>query len=175
MKFGVQPSQRRLVLILIVLVAGYGIFSAGEYAWKSRQQLDERIVRAEAALANARQILSRAQKNRTLDEQTAGLYQQRDSDEAVRSQMIQVLQGFVSQGTVRIVDVKPQPVRDRGFYKEFPIAFTLEGPFSDIMRFFYEAENSSPKFRIQEFRFSQSRSAKAPLLCQTVVFRMMLK
>ncbi|HSV43726.1 MAG TPA: type 4a pilus biogenesis protein PilO, partial [Candidatus Bathyarchaeia archaeon] len=167
MKFGFQKSERRIFLMLVGLVFAYAVFSVGEYAWRSQQELDARIVQARAALRSAQGILLRSQKKGAVDENTAALYQQRDSDEAVRSQMMQFLQGLASEGAIRMVDVKPQPVRDQGFYKEFPMALTLEGSFVDIMRFFYQAENSSPKFRVQEFRFTQSRSAKSPLLCQT--------
>ena len=142
--------------------------------WGNLKEIQGRIESAEHKFYRQVVLLESLSSKVGLRQLSLESYRQKESDGGIRSKMLAALQELSSQENVRIADMKPAAIRMEESYKEFPVSMMLEGEFVNIMKFFYYAESEKYGFRIKEFRFSQSRSAKAVLRCKVVLSRIFL-
>lgn len=175
MNFSFSKRERVIFYFLISIFAAYTVYVfAYESFWVELQKVKGEIELAQQKLSAQSVLLKRFSSRAGNQKNILEKYYQKESDGSIRSKMLADLQKISSQENVRIADMKPAAIRSEGARREFPVSMMLEGGFVDMMRFFYYAESEPYGFRIQEFRFSRSFSAKSSLRCQVVLSRIFL-
>lgn len=159
--------QRRIRFVLVWILAGIVFFGVWDRLfWTAWRGLKFKRTAARRELEQKRRILAQYAVADPDRETRLLRYRQRDPDEQVRNRMLVCLRAAAEQNRIRIVSMKPLPVRQEGPLKEFSISMNVEGSIADVVRFFDDVESGDNHLKIQEFRAARVHVLKDVLGCQ---------
>jgi len=168
-----SKREGMLVCFLLAVLAGYAVYAAVyRPLWLRLQDLQVRIDAGEKKLARQKDFIREWSARSALRRPFLKGRLQHGPDGSVHSGMLAALQEISAGQKVRITDMKPAPVRTEETCHEFSVSMILEGHFTDVMRFVFEAASRRYGFCIRRFRLASSRGAKTALRCEIVVSRL---
>ena len=95
------------------------------------------------------------------------------SDEEAVAQILAEVEELARESRVYLVDTKPQPPVEAGFYKEYKAEIEIEGRVDAIVDFLYQLNNSTQLLRAEKLRIASkskvSTTAKAFILITKVL------
>lgn len=71
------------------------------------------------------------------------------ADEEVIATLLKIIESKASGTATRITNIRPKPVKDRGFYKEFSFEVMSESSLEDLLQFVYELQNSKELLKVK--------------------------
>jgi len=115
------------------------------------EEIQKRIEAEESSIKKNARMLS--QKNRIMAEDASysEYSTQAFSDEEETNALVKVIDEFISQTAVALVDIKSSGVRKSSFTKKFMVDLTCESTIAELFRFIHQVENSNLLLAIEEF------------------------
>ena len=87
-----------------------------------------------------------------------GLIKPTPSDEEEIASMLKVIESTARSNKIDISNIRPQPVKDRGYYKDFTFELVSEAELKEIVKFIYDLQGSKNLLRVRKFTLSSSSS-----------------
>jgi Tfp pilus assembly protein PilO len=68
--------------------------------------------------------------------------------------MLSGIEDVAKKSNMGLLDLKPQPSKDRGFYREYSVEVETEGTMDSLVSFLYQLNSSTQLLRVQTLRFN---------------------
>jgi Tfp pilus assembly protein PilO len=78
------------------------------------------------------------------------------SDEEEVAAMLKAIEAIASSNGIYVTNIRPQPARDKGFYKEFAFELIGEAGIDKLVRFIYDLQNSGNLLKVRKLVLSSS-------------------
>ncbi|MDD5618714.1 MAG: type 4a pilus biogenesis protein PilO [Candidatus Omnitrophica bacterium] len=76
------------------------------------------------------------------------------SEEETTAAMLSEIETVAKKSNMSLLDLKPQPSKDRGFYREYSIEVEAEGTIESLINFIYRLNASTQLLRVEKLRLS---------------------
>ena len=91
------------------------------------------------------------------------------SDEEEMTSMLNGLEILARNTNLRIVNMKPQAVEDKEFYKRFAVEIETESDMAALMRFIYDVKNSPILLKIDRLNLNTKTSQSGIIIVASMV------
>jgi Tfp pilus assembly protein PilO len=96
------------------------------------------------------------------------------SEEEDTAAILSEIETVAKKSNMTLLNLKPLPSKDKGFYKEYSIEVETEGTIESLINFIYRLNTSTQLLRVEKLRLSlkdkDSGLIKAPLLITKISF-----
>ncbi len=158
--------QRALVAAAVMLALLYGLsYAVHRLFWIPWRDLKMNERSAGKILSDRQDAFQRQALVQAVRASMMNMYRQTETDEHVQSDLLRLAQDVLASEHVRMVEIKPVPVRQNQNVKDIALSMTWEGKLVDVMRALYELEINHNGIQIQEFRFSHTGTEQTDVRC----------
>lgn len=84
------------------------------------------------------------------------------------------IESLASSSSVRIIGIKPHPVKEVGFYKKFFVELDAEGDINQISKFIYDMQNSTQLLKIDKLSIGTKGAGTNLLKCSILVSKILI-
>ena len=130
--------------------------------------LNQEVIRNQVKLQKYLSLLRQKERiKQDFDKISEGL----KTDYSEQEQMALILseiEGLSRRSSVHITQIKPQPTKDFGTYKEFPVEIRAEAKIENLSQFIYNLQNSPQLLRTKKL-FLNTKSATSDILETTIL------
>jgi len=95
------------------------------------------------------------------------------SEEETTASMLSGIEAMAKKSNIDLLDLKPQPSKDKGFYREYSVEVEAEGTMDSLVSFLYQLNSSAQLLRTEKLRFNlknkDSSLVKASILITRVL------
>lgn len=173
MKSVAQFSKREkkifyITLIVLACALFFKLVLGGMFGLDRRltQELEAKVI----ALKRARQISKKGSAQKDYETLVAALKIEKGPDEEM-ARLFSEIEDKAKKSAVNILNIRPQEIEDKKFYKRFALELRLEGSSKDIIQFIYYLESSPLLLRIDKLTLSSRSAQKSPLNCELAISR----
>jgi len=150
-------SYLTLSVISLAIVYAFIIEPAYRY-WRN---LNHEIILTKGKLQKSLKIIREKQG---IDEEYA-LYGEKlkpkDTPEQEKTHILNTLDTIAGRSNLRILNIKPKPFQDRGFYNYFAVTIETESNMKALMRFIYEVKNSPLLLKVERLNLNTRSGGEA--------------
>ena len=153
-----KTRQRRLLMITVVVVGSALVYG---------KAIDPRIQRGAALhtqldltreeLAEIRSLIAHREEisahSRELQKQVAP----EGNDEAEMKSLLEEIEGLTQRSRMKVLSLRPQRMRDMGYYHLLSVELVSEGSQRDVARFLYNLGGSQQLLRVDRMQVSALR------------------
>lgn len=125
--------------------------------------IDRKIKTYTVKLQKGRGLLMREETIIEQYKKYADLIRPALSDEEEIAAMLKVIEEIASQNQMQITNIRPQPVREGEFYKEFIFELSAEANMRQLGKFIYDIQGSGNILRVKRLILTSSVSTKKVL------------
>ncbi len=129
------------VLIIDPIIGAYSTVERRIEAKKKKLQKDYRVLRKERVI-------------KTDFNKYAFLIKPLASDEEEIASMLRIIEVVGRKNSIRITNIRPRPVKDKLYYKEFVFEVVAEAEIDKLVKFIYELQSSDNLLRIVKLSIS---------------------
>lgn len=79
-------------------------------------------------------------------------------DEEIIAALLKTIEQKAGSTSTRITNIRPRPVRDAGFYKEFVFEVISESSLEELTRFIYELQNTKELLKVRKLTLTLKSS-----------------
>ncbi|MDD3374459.1 MAG: type 4a pilus biogenesis protein PilO [Candidatus Omnitrophica bacterium] len=101
-------------------------------------------------------------------------FAQKLSDQQEMSRISSEIEAVAKEADIKIIDMKPQRIREESFFKNFSLTVQTEGTMNLIMKFLYFLEQKPHHFQIEEVRLEKRSIRSQDIRCEIVASRILL-
>lgn len=95
------------------------------------------------------------------------------SEEETTAAILSEIEAVAKKSNMSLLDLKPQPSKDKGFYREYSVEVEAEGTMDSLVSFLYQLNSSTQLLRAEKLRFNlkskESSFIKASILITRAV------
>lgn len=125
--------------------------------------INAQIVVQESKFKKNLKILSQEKKVASQYKQFAELMRLKASDEQEMAKLLSEIESVAQGINIRILDMKPQRIKNIDFYKNFSVALIIDGQLKDITQFLYSLQNLPHLIKVDKLHL-EKESAFQPEL-----------
>jgi len=156
-RFSKRERLFLVVTVTIIAVAiGYAlILEPLSSKWRDfDRQIGQRILKLNKNLG----ILKREKSIKAEFAKYAEHTKSMGTDEEVIASLLKAIEQKAGQTQTRITNIRPRPVKDFGFYKEFVFEVISESSLEELLRFVYELQNSKELLKVKKLTLTLKSS-----------------
>ncbi len=170
MKILTQLSKRERLIFYVaasIIIFSFLYNFLVEPAYKKYKQLNQRLLSNDikyqrfVRLTKEKERIAKEYKNSIKDVKL------KSSDEEETASLLTQIETIARNSGVRIVDMKPQSTKDRGFYKQFRVEVKVESNMSALTRFMYDTVNSDQILKLERLQIN-AKGGGSDLLVATI-------
>ncbi len=170
-----SPREIKIASVTAVLIMIYVGFNFVFKPIKLKEAALDEEIRAEIKILNKDLLAVKKEKQLKKDyESLLSPFRQQNSDEEEMSVLLSQMQTLATQTGLRIVDIKPQKNRKTEFCKFLPLSLSLEGYYSDVIRFFYVVQAPPYSLGVDELFLEFKPSQHNVLSCRIDLSRILI-
>ena len=171
----ITSREKKITGVTLALIFIYGGFNFIFKPIKQKEAILDEEIQAEIKLLN-KDFLA-VKKEKQLKREYENLlvpFRQQNSDEEEMSVLLSQMQTLATQTGLRIVDIKPQKSRKTEFCKFLPLSLSLEGYYSDVIRFLYVVQATPYSLGVDELFLEFKPSQRNVLTCRIDLSRILI-
>lgn len=127
------------------------------------RQLNSQIIDKEIKLKKNARLLQQKDKVKNVYAKYAPYIKRQGSDEEEISFLLNEVERQARASGIRIVNIRPKPIKDLEFYKKYIIEMNCEAPMEKYTEFIYNLQNSTQSIRVEKLKLT-SQGKDNPLL-----------
>lgn len=85
------------------------------------------------------------------------------SGEEITAAILSEIESLARRANMSLLDLKPQPSKDKGFYREYSVEVEAEGTMDSLVSFIYQLNASTQLLRAEKLRFNL-KSKDSPII-----------
>ncbi len=152
-------SGREKILIISTVTVTFITLTYGfivEPIIAAYSRLNRQILSSTLKLEKGYRLLKRAEKIKTEYARYAQLVKPSRSDEEEIASMLKVIEATARGNNIYIRNIRPEPTKEREFYKEFIFELTVEAGIKRLGKFIYDLQSSGNLLRVKRLTLSAS-------------------
>ena len=172
MKLLSKFSQReRVILYTLVLIISAGLL----YGFLIEPQVTRwnnvslRIVQTKLKLQKSLSLIKKRSEIESEYNKYANKLQLKGSNEKEIASILNELEVIARNSGVGIVSIRPKPVRDKRYYRQFVIEIESESSMHSLMKFIYETKNSPQLIKIDKLNLNTKSSQQGTIIRSSMV------
>ncbi len=156
--------ERRLTVITVVIVLStVSYVFIIEPLMRAWSELSNEIRTSEVKLEKSFRLLNQQDRLKAEYEMYAPHIKKISSDEEEIASMLKVVEEIARNDSIHITNIRPQPLVDRGFYKEIAFELIAEANIKQLCKFMYDLQSSGNLLRTKRLTLSAASSKKEEL------------
>lgn len=161
-----------LTLILIFIwVAHSFVIRPIVTKWK---ELDDRVSMTGLKLEKSQKIISKREKIQGEYKTYASPIKMVGSEEEEMAKFLTEIESLAGSSSVRIIDIKPRPIKKVEFYKKYLVELEGEGNINQMSKFIYDMQNSPHLLKIDDFAMGTKGAGTNLLKCHILVSKILI-
>lgn len=128
---------------------------------EANSKLNRRIDAERLRLEKSQALLKKQDTIKAEHERYAGFIKPSASDEEEQASMLKAIEAIARSNNIYIKNIRPQPVKEKLFYKEFVFELIAEAEIDRLVKFIYQLQSSENLLRVKKLTLSASSSKKA--------------
>jgi len=93
------------------------------------------------------------------------------SEEETTAAMLSGIEDVAKKSNMGLLDLKPQPSKDRGFYREYSVEVETEGTMDSLVSFLYQLNSSTQLLRVLTLRFNLKNKESSLIQASILITR----
>ncbi len=158
-----KREQGLVVMTAVITAATLSYVFIIEPIMGAFDALDRKISANMVKLKKGRGLLMREDTIFSQYKKYADLIRPTLSDEEEIAAMLKAIEKISSQNQIQITNIRPQPVREGEFYKEFVFELIAEAGVKQLGRFIYEIQGSGNILRVKRLILTASSKTRRNL------------
>ena len=154
-----SKREQGLLLITAILVACAFVYGfVAEPLIRAHAGLNRQIETGRLKLQKNQKLLSQRVTIMADYKRYADMIKPMASEEEEVAAMLKIIENIARKGSIRITNVRPQPVKDEGIYKEFTFELIAESDVKGLAKFIYDLQGSGNLLRVRKLTMSTAAS-----------------
>ncbi|GEM_PF-3558808 len=169
-----SKRERTIFYITVFLIAFFLFFKfVFEGMLKFNAHLNQELHNKQIQLKRAGQIAKKGSVQKDYEALIAALKMEKNPQEEM-ARLLSEIDRIAKDSAVNVLNIRPQEIEDKKFYKRFSVDLRLEGENRNIMRFVFYLESSPLLLRIDKFNLAARSSQRGFLDCELSLSRVVI-
>lgn len=139
--------------------------------WK---EIDEKISMSVLKLEKNNKIISRQERIKREYENYASNVKMAGSDEEEMAKFLTEIESLARSASVRIVDIKPRPIKKVQLFKKYIVELVAEGDIAQVSKFIYDIQNSPQLLKVDKFSLGTKGAGTNLLKCHILISKILI-
>lgn len=164
--------EKRIVEVAVGLLCFFFLYTVGlEPFLKEWRQTERQIDLLETKLKRSALLAKKRSKIEKEFQHYAGFLQPEDPDQ-IKTQTLSEIEKVIRGKALKIVEMRPMPVRQQGLFQEYVVDVILEGTMGQLVQLIYQLPETSGLLRVERLQISAKGSNPALLKAVMTVTRL---
>jgi len=159
------------VILIFIWFAQRFVFKPIIFKWN---ELDERIAVNSLKLEKNKRMIDRKERIKQEYDRYASSVKMTGTDEEEMAKFLTEIESLASSSSVRIVDIKPRPIKKVEFYKKYIVELDAEGEIKQVSKFIYDIQNSPQLLKVDKFLLGTKSAGTNLLKCHILVSKILV-
>lgn len=168
----IAKFSKREKIIFYITIAVFFFFLLFKFVIEGMFRLDQRLSQElkakQTQLRRAEQIAKKGSAQKDYEALIQALKMKRSSEEEM-GRILSEVENMAKESGVNILNIRPQEIEDKKFFKRFGVDLRLEGTNQEISKFVFYLESSPLLLKIDKFNLN-ARSSQRGLLDAELTF-----
>ena len=147
---------------------------AFEPIWTEWKKLNELIYSKSIKLVKNRRILGQEKQITKFYNEYAKDIKMEGSVEEETAKILKEIENIARTSSTYIADIKPNKVKDMGFYKEYFVELEAEGDIANLAKFIYELQDSKQILKVRHLRINPKAGENNKLKGYMIVTKVLI-
>lgn len=151
-----SKREKLIALVVLVLALCFVVYNfILDPMLKKISSLNSDIEAQEIKLKKNIKIISQEAQVAGQYKQYSDLMKLKTSEEQAMAKLLSEIEAVAQGINIRILDMKPQKIKTIDFYKNFSVAFTIDGQLKDITQFLYSLQNLPHLIKVDKLQLEK--------------------
>ncbi len=173
-----RPLSKRESKIFIFCIFMIFIYVSYQFVYKPIEKkskvLEGKIFKTQRRLKKNTKVLQRESVVQKKHKKYIVRFKQSLSNQEEMNRIFSEVEKVARESNVKIIDMKPNKIKEIDFYKVFSVNIQTQGSMDLISKFLYVLESDPYYFRIDEMNLEKRSTRTSYIKCRIVVSRLLI-